>query len=50
MFDKELVRTILLQIDEAIERIITRTARIHTSDYFASTHFSQSIPRSTGRA
>lgn len=37
MFDRELVRTILLQIDEAVEKIIARTDRIHTSDYFAST-------------
>lgn len=37
MFDKDLVRTILLQIDEAIEKILTRTARIHTSDHFANT-------------
>lgn len=37
MFDKELVRSILLQIDEAIEKIKNRTARIHTPDYFGST-------------
>jgi len=37
MFDKEFIRPILLRIDETIEKIITRTARIHTPDYFAST-------------
>ena len=37
MFDKELVRSILLQVDEAIGRIVTRTAGIHTADYFGST-------------
>ena len=37
MFDKELVRSILLQVDEPIGRIATRTAGIHTADYFGST-------------
>jgi uncharacterized protein with HEPN domain len=37
MFDKDLVRTILLQIDEAIAKIKTRTAHVHIPDYFTST-------------
>jgi uncharacterized protein with HEPN domain len=37
VFDKELVQAILLQVDEAIEKIRSRTAHIHTPDYFAST-------------
>jgi uncharacterized protein with HEPN domain len=34
VFDRELVRTILVQIDQAIEKIRSRTARIYTADYF----------------
>lgn len=37
MFDKELVRDILLQIVEAIGKLQSRTAHIHAPDYFAST-------------
>lgn len=34
MFDRELVLSILLQIDEAIAKIIARTERIYTPGYF----------------
>ncbi len=34
MFDTKLVCSILLQIDEAIDKIKMRTARIYTPDYF----------------
>ena len=34
MFDKDLVRAILVQIDEAIEKIRYRTESISSSDYF----------------
>ncbi len=37
MFDKELVLSILAQIDEAIEKIINRTAHIQNADYFTET-------------
>jgi len=37
MFDKELVLSILAQIDEAIEKIINRTEHIQNSDYFSET-------------
>ncbi len=37
MFDKELVLSILVQIDEAIEKIINRTAHIQNADYFSET-------------
>jgi len=36
MFDKALVHSILLQIDEAIERIRTRTREIESADYFTN--------------
>jgi uncharacterized protein with HEPN domain len=36
MFDKDLVQAILLQIDEAIEKIRQRTAHIKSPDYFTS--------------
>lgn len=34
MFDKELVRSMLIEIDQAIEKISYRTAHIESSDYF----------------
>lgn len=37
MFDKDLVQSILLQIDEAIEKIRNRTARVDSPDYFTCT-------------
>ena len=37
MFDRDLIRSILLQVDEAIGKIKARTGHIHTSDYFAGT-------------
>ncbi len=37
MFDRDLVRSILLQVDEAIEKIRARTGHIHTPDYFIGT-------------
>lgn len=37
MFDKELVFSILVQIDEAIDKIINRTAHIQNADYFSET-------------
>ena len=37
MFDRELVRSILLQIDEAIDRIQKRTAQVDRPDFFTST-------------
>jgi len=36
MFDKDLVKSILLQIDEAIEKIKFRTVNIDNPDYFTS--------------
>jgi len=36
MFDTELVHVILLQIDEAIERIGTRTPEVESADYSTS--------------
>ncbi len=37
MFDRDLVQAILLQIDEAIEKIKKRTANIDSPDYFTGT-------------
>jgi len=37
MFDRDLIRSILLQVDEEIGKIKARTGHIHTSDYFAGT-------------
>lgn len=37
MFDKELVRAILLQIDDAIEKIKGRCAHVDNADYFTGT-------------
>jgi uncharacterized protein with HEPN domain len=37
MFDKDLVQAILLQIDEAIEKIKKRTAHVESPDYFTGT-------------
>ncbi len=37
MFDKDLVQAILLQIDEAIEKIKKRTSHIQSPDYFTGT-------------
>lgn len=34
MFDRELVRSILMQVDEAIDKIKTRTAHIYAPEYF----------------
>jgi len=34
MFDKELVRSALSQIDEAIEKIKVRTKEVQSPDYF----------------
>lgn len=36
MFDKELVCSMLLEIDQAIEKISYRTAQIESAEYFAS--------------
>ncbi len=37
MFDKDLVRSIVVQIDDAVEKIKLRTAHINTPDYFTET-------------
>jgi uncharacterized protein with HEPN domain len=37
MFDRTLVRSILLQIDEAIEKIKARMAPIESAEYFTAT-------------
>jgi len=37
MFDKELLLSILAQIDEAIDKIINRTAHIQHAEYFSET-------------
>ena len=34
MFDKDLVISILTQIDEALEKVLTRAARIRSADDF----------------
>ncbi len=36
MFDKELVQSILIQIDEAIEKIKSRTRNLDSADYFTA--------------
>jgi uncharacterized protein with HEPN domain len=36
VFDRELVHSILLQIDEAIARIRSRTSHVVTADYFTN--------------
>jgi uncharacterized protein with HEPN domain len=36
LFDKDLLRSMLLEIDQAIEKIAYRTARIENADYFTS--------------
>jgi uncharacterized protein with HEPN domain len=41
MFDKDLVQAILLQIDEAIEKIKKRTAHVESPDYFTGTLLSK---------
>ena len=37
MFDRELVRSILLQVDEAIDRIQMRTLQVDRADFFTAT-------------
>ena len=34
MFDKELVRTMLVEISQAIDKIVCRTAKVENADYF----------------
>jgi uncharacterized protein with HEPN domain len=34
MFDKDLVRSMLIEIDQAIEKISYRTAEVESADYF----------------
>jgi hypothetical protein len=36
MFDKNLVHAILLQIDEAIDKIRLRTSQVDSPDYFTN--------------
>ena len=36
MFDKELVQSILIQIDEAIEKIKSRARNLDSADYFTA--------------